>query len=99
MSAQLGGSVGSSVASSVKDGPRGQQTASGGTSVREYSYRAPSDVSGGSANSYGQNLSVAMLHDIVSITLANYNYKPVASQIISLAQIIISLSLLALAGI
>ena len=56
--------MGSSVASSVKDGPRAHETS--GTSVREYSYRAPSDVSGGSANSYGQHLSSAMLHDIVS---------------------------------
>ena len=56
--------MGSSVASSVRDGPLAQEN--GGKSVREYSYRAPSDVSGGSANSYAQNLSSAMLHDIVS---------------------------------
>ena len=56
--------MGSSVASSVRDGPLAQEN--GGKSVREYSYRAPSDVSGGSANSFAQNLSSAMLHDIVS---------------------------------
>ena len=54
--------MGSSVASSVRDGPLAQEN--GGKSVREYSYRAPSDVSGGSANFYAQNLSVAMLHDM-----------------------------------
>ena len=54
------GSVGTSVASSVEHGPRAQETGD----TLEYSRRAPSDVSGGSANSFGQHHATAMLHDI-----------------------------------
>jgi 2C-methyl-D-erythritol 2,4-cyclodiphosphate synthase len=45
----------------VKDGPRAPQETGG---ILDYSRRAVSDVSGGSANSFGQHHTVAMLHDI-----------------------------------
>jgi septal ring factor EnvC (AmiA/AmiB activator) len=59
--AQSAGSLGASVTSGVKVGPRALQE-TGGT--LDYSRRALSDVSGGSANSFGQHHTVAMLHDI-----------------------------------
>ena len=54
----MGTSVAS--ASSVEHGPRAQETGD----TLQYSRRAPSDVSGGSANSFGQHHATAMVHDI-----------------------------------
>jgi hypothetical protein len=52
--------VGTSVGSSLEHGHRAQET----VGILEYSRRAPSDVSGGSANSFDQHHTSALLHDI-----------------------------------
>ena len=46
----------------------------GATLGDDYSYKPPSDISGGSANSYNQHLSTAMLHNIQS-RVASQNLK------------------------
>ena len=68
--------MGTSVAStsSVEHGPRAQETGD----TLQYSRRAPSDVSGGSANSFDRHHTSALLHDI---------YRQLESQKLEIAEL------------